>query len=285
MKKIMRLLAACMALATVVACEPVEDRDSLPAKSVTSEDLDITVTQNTAGGNIITMQNNTPDVRPYWQYENAKGDLVGFSDKNQATATLPFAGTYNIFFTAFTRGGGVEAKPVVVNVMQNDENFFSAEEWGYLTNGIAGKTWVLDMASPVGWAGFDYPYNEEGPDFWNWFPDYAGNEWVMPNKNWGEMTFDLNGGYNVSVTQTALNDDSQTTRKGTFNYDVEKHTMVLNNGVEVLFGGDYYLDVSNWRTVNVVEVTENSLRLSVIRDKSRKNEDPCQIVFHFKPKP
>lgn len=286
MKKVMKLLAAFVAVATVVACEPVEDRESLPSKSIKSGDIDITVSQDAIGGNNITMQNNTPNITPYWQYENAKGDLVGFSNKNLNNVVFPFAGNYNVYFTALTRGGGVEAEPIVVNVSQNDENFFSAEEWGFLTNGVEGKTWVLDMVNPIGWAGFDYPYDEAGDDYWNWFPDYVGNEWVMPNKNWGEMTFDLNGGYNISVTQTALNSDAQTTKTGTYSYEIDNHSMVLNGAVEMLFGGDYYPDVSNWKKLNVVEITENSLRLSVVRDQARNpNDGPCQIVFHFKPKP
>jgi hypothetical protein len=106
----------------------------------------------------------------------------------------------------------------------------------------------------------------------------------MENKNWGEMTFDLDGAYNISVTQTALADNSQTTQTGTFTYDIAKHKLILNGGVQLLMGGDYRPDVSDSSTLNVVELSETSMRLSVIRDQSRTGEGKCQIVFHYKPK-
>jgi hypothetical protein len=152
-----------------------------------------------------------------------------------------------------------------------------------LTNGVTGKNWVLDMIDPVGWAGLDYP--AASGDNWNWFPDYASNSWVMPNKNWGEMHFDLNGGYNTSVTQTALASAQQTTKSGTYNFDIANNKLTFNGGVEMLYGGDYYGDVSNWYSVKVVELSATSLRLAVIRDKSRTGEGVCLIVFHYKPKP
>ncbi|MDV6169473.1 hypothetical protein R1T16_13640 [Flavobacterium sp. DG1-102-2] len=282
MKNVFKFLVAFVAVGTLFSCEPQEDRDSLPGISLAPSDIKINVTTN---GNVVTMTNTTDDIIPYWNYIDSKGNDLGHSNQDQNQVTFPFAGKYTVYFTAFTRGGRVDATPVEVNIAQNDDAFFSAPEWARLTKGAEGKTWVLDMASPIGWAGFDYPYNALGADYWNWFPDYAGNEWVMPNKNWGEMTFDLDGSYNVSVTQTALNSDAQTTKTATFAYNVDKHSMSFNGAAELLFGGDYYPDVSNWKTINVVEVTENSLRLSVKRDQARNpNDGPCQIVFHFKPK-
>ena len=281
MKNVVKLLFAFVAAGSLFSCEPQEDRDSLPAVSLKPSDISINVA---ATGNVVTMTNATEDVIPYWNYIDANGNDLGHSNQNQNQVTFPFAGKYTVYFTAFTRGGRVDATPVEVNIAENDETYFSAPEWGFLTNGVEGKTWILDMANPIGWAGLDYPYNALGADYWNWFPDYAGNEWVMPNKNWGEMTFDLNGGYNTTVTQTALATDDQTNKKGTYSYDVAGHTLLFNGGVETLYGGDYHPDASNWTKVNVVEITENSLRLSVVRDQSRTGEGKCQIVFHFKPK-
>lgn len=284
MKKFLKTITAFAAIGLLFSCEPEEDRNSLPAITLDPSEIDITVTQDPDNENLVTMTNNTPDVIPYWSYTNANGDELGRSNKQEVTVTLPFAGTYSIYFTAYTRGGGVEAVPVTVTINENNEEFFSAEEWGLLTNGVEGKTWVLDMVDPIGWGGLDFPHNPDGADFWNWYPDYAGNSWVMENKDWGEMTFDLNGGYNVSVTQTALEGSSQTTETGSFSYDIENHTIGFNGGVEMLYGGDYYQDVSDWTTLNVVELSENSMRLAVIRDQSRTGEGICKIIFHFKPK-
>lgn len=280
MKHINYILIALFGL-MLTSCQ---DEYSFPDVELQGDQLNFMVTQADGNDNELILQSMEPDYISYWSYTDANGSQIGTSNEDSLRVTLPFAGSYNVYYTAYTKGGAVEADPVSVEVSSNDEEYFSEEEWAMLTNGVEGKTWVLDMTSPVGWAGLDYPYNESGSDYWNWFPDYAGNEWVMENKDWGEMTFDLDGGYNVEVTQTAINSDSQTTSTGSFNYNIDNHTIRFNGGVDVLFGGDYYGDVSNWTSVNVVEISENSLRLAVVRDQSRTGEGVAQIVFHYRPK-
>ncbi|MDT0675260.1 hypothetical protein [Autumnicola musiva] len=256
------------------------DDEDLPEVQLKASELNFAVMQEPGSDNQIILQNHTADVIPYWHFEDSEGNDLGHSNQDTTSMTFPFAGNYSVYYTAYTRGGAVEAEPVQVSVSKNDEEYFSEEEWNMLTNGVEGKTWVLDMANPVGWAGVDYP---EAGDNWTWFPDYAGNEWVMANKNWGQMTFNLDGGYNVSVTQTALNSSEETTETGSFSYNVEDHNITFNGGVEPLYGGDYYGDVSNWTSVNVIELSENSLRLGVLRDQDRDGEGLAQIVFHYRP--
>lgn len=283
MKNIFKLLGAFMAIGLLFSCEPTEDRESLPSTNLSPADINISVTIDPENPNRVIMKNLMDNIIPYWNYTDAAGNDLGNSNQDETSTVFPFAGDYTVYFTAFTRGGGVEATPVTITIMENDEEFFSAPEWDMLTGGVEGKTWVLDMVSPVGWAGLDFPHNPSGSDYWNWFPDYAGNEWVMANKDWGTMTFDLNGSYNVSVTQTALNTNDQTTKNGSFTYSIDTHRLVFNGGVEMLFGGDYYPDCSNWINVSVDELSDNSLRLSVIRDQSRTGEGVCKITFHYKP--
>jgi hypothetical protein len=281
MKQIAKTLAAVVAFGMLFSCEPLEDRDSLPAKGIEATDINISVTQNPANPNEVTMTNLTDDVIPYWNYTNAAGDDLGHSNQTTNTVTFPFAGTYTVQFTAYTRGGAVMAAPVTVTIGQNNEEYFAAPQWDMLTNGVEGKTWVLDMSGPIGWAGLDYP--GASGDNWNWFPSYADASWAMPFKDWGSMTFDLDGNYNVSVTQTALATNDQTTKTGTFGFDIANNRLVFNGGAEMLWGGDYYPDASNWTSVKVVELTDGSLRLAVVRDQSRTGEGVCLIVFHYKP--
>lgn len=284
MKRILYIVLAAVTIgSTLFSCEPVEDRDSLPAVTLTPSTLKFSVTQNPSNTNEVILSNPDPAVIPYWKYVDSNGNELGHSNKSSDKIALPFAGKYTVYYTAYTRGGSVDAAPVEVTVTKNDEAYFSNPKWNMLTNGVAGKTWELNMADPVGWAGLDYP--AASGDNWNWFPDYASNSWVMPNKNWGEMHFDLNGGYNTSVTQTALTSAQQKTKSGTYNFDIANNKLTFNGGVEMLYGGDYYGDVSNWYSVKVVELTATSLRLAVIRDKSRTGEGVCLIVFHYKPKP
>lgn len=280
---ILKTFVAFAALTMVFSCEPVENRENLPAITLKAADIDIAVTQDPSNPNKVTMTNLTDDIIPYWSYVNSNGDELGHSNQQTNTVTFPFAGTYKVYFTAYTRGGAVAAEPVSVTINSNNADYFNDPKWNYLTNGTAGKKWVLDMDSPMGWCGLDYP--AATGDNWNWFPDYASASWCMVNKDWGSMTFNLNGNYNVSVTQTAVADNTQTTKTGTFTFDMPNDKLIFNGGTEMLRGGDYYPDCSNWVSVHVLEVTENSLRLAVIRDQSRTGEGKCQIMFHYKPAP
>lgn len=284
MKRILYILIATITIGSLLlSCEPVEDRESLAALILTPSTLKFSVTQDATNKNEVILKNNDPDVIPYWKYVDANGNELGHSNKSEDKITLPFAGKYTIYFTAYTRGGSVDAAPVALDILENDEGYFRDSKWNMLTNGVAGKTWVLDFTGPVGWAGLDYP--GASGDNWNWFPDYASNSWVMPNKDWGQMYFDLNGGYNSSVTQTAIATDKQTTKSASYSFDITNNRLIFNGGVEMLYGGDYYGDCSNWYNVKIVELTETSLRLAVIRDQSRTGEGVSLIVYHFKPKP
>jgi hypothetical protein len=281
MKQMMtRMVMGAMALGLLFACEAEEDRDSLPPTGLSPAAINISVVQDAANPNSVTMTSLMDDVIPYWSYTDAQGNELGHSNQKVVTTTFPFAGTYKVLFTAYTRGGAVAAESRDVVVSQNNEAYFSAPEWDMLTNGVSGKTWILDMDSPLGYANLAYPSNNE-----SWFPEYASNTWLMENKNWGEMTFNLNGGYNVSVVQTALRTNEQTTKTGSFSYDVEGKTLSFNGGVEMLYGGDYYPDISNWKSTRVIELSENSLRLAVKRDQDRAGQQDYLLIYHFKPKP
>lgn len=281
MKRILYIVLVTLTMGvTFVSCE---SDVSLPAIDTTAADLNFAAKQNISDEHNVLLTSDNPTVIPYWKFVDSKGNELGHSNKSNDEFSFPFAGKYSIYFTAFTRGGAVEADPIIVEVSKNDEEFFSDPKWNMLANGVAGKTWVLDMVDPVGWAGLDYPATSG--DNWSWLPDYASNSWVMADKNWGEMYFDLDGGYNVSVTQTAISDDKQTTKVGTYALDLKNNKLSFNGGVEMLYGGDYYGDVGNWTTVKITELTATSLRLAVVRNQSRKGEDICLIVFHYKLKP
>jgi hypothetical protein len=209
MKQMMtRMVMGAMALGLLFACEAEEDRDSLPPTGLSPAAINISVVQDAANPNSVTMTSLMDDVIPYWSYTDAQGNELGHSNQKVVTTTFPFAGTYKVLFTAYTRGGAVAAESRDVVVSQNNEAYFSAPEWDMLTNGVNGKTWILDMDSPLGYANLAYPSNNE-----SWFPEYASNTWLMENKNWGEMTFNLNGGYNVSVVQTALRTNEQKVKR------------------------------------------------------------------------
>ena len=144
MKRILYILIAAVTIGSLMfSCEPVEDRESLPAIGLTPETIKFSVTQNTANTNEVILKNEDPAVIPYWKYVDGNGNELGHSNKNEDKITFPFAGKYTVYYTAYTRGGAIDAAPVTVNIAQNDDTYFSDERWNFLTNGVNGKTWAV----------------------------------------------------------------------------------------------------------------------------------------------
>lgn len=286
MKNIFLTLIAIITVGSLFSCEPVEDRNSLPAMTLKSTDLNFTAVAN---GNTIELKNLTPDVIPYWSYVDSKGNELGHSNLNETTIPMPFAGTYTINFSAYTKGGSVTATKTVT-ISKNDQTLFNDPRWVMLTNGIAGKTWVFNMVteSPFAFVGGGY-INKTVEGDWAWYPGSINDvSWSgVENKDWGEVTFDLNGGYNVKVTQTSLTTGSsvKTTQSGTYNFSLTTGStndrIILNGGIEMLHLNAYYNDVMSgfsFSNVRLIELTASSLRYAAIRN------DGVQVVMNLVPK-
>ncbi|MBA0882977.1 hypothetical protein [Flavobacterium undicola] len=286
MKNIFLTVIAIIAMGSLFSCEPVEDRNSLPAMSLMSTDLNFTAVVN---GNTIQLKNLTPDVIPYWSYVDSKGNELGHSNLNETSIPMPFAGTYTINFSAYTQGGSVTATKTVT-ISKNDQTLFSDPRWAMLTNGVVGKTWVFNMVteSPFAFVGGGY-INKTVEGDWAWYPGSINDvSWSgVENKNWGEVTFDLNGGYNVKVTQTSLTTGStvKTTKSGTYNFSLTTGStndrIILNGGIEMLHLNAYYNDVMSgfsFSNVRLIELTASSLRYAAIRN------DGVQVVMNLVPK-
>lgn len=274
--KSIKLYGAVVAMCFgMFACDTIEDREGL-GPELDPADVKYSITQQSGYDNKVFLTNETVGAMPYWDY------VIGTSKRAKDTVTYPFLGDYWIKFTAFGKAGASKVDSTKITVTANDPAYFADPIWAKLTNGSAGKTWLLDIAAPIGWAGLDY--GKASGDNWNWFPSYNDATWSMEAKDWGEMTFDLNGSYNHSVTQTDLNTATKTTTKGSFSLDIANKRIKFF-GTQLLIGGDYRGDVSNWRDVKILELTETSMQLAVIRDQSRSGEGVCLIMFHFVPKP
>ncbi|MES2240271.1 MAG: hypothetical protein V4497_08445 [Bacteroidota bacterium] len=291
MKNIFLTLVTIIAVGSLFSCEPVEDRNSLPAMNLESTDLNFTAVAN---GNAIELKNLTPDVIPYWSYVDSKGNELGHSNLNETTIPMPFAGTYTINFSAYTQGGSVTATKTVT-ISKNDQTLFSDPRWAMLTNGIAGKTWVFNMVteSPFAFVGSQYinTTNNGDPagDTWAWYPGSINDvSWSgIENKNWGEVTFDLNGGYNVKVIQTSLTTGStvKITQSGTYNFSLTTASIndriIINGGIEMLHTNAYYdqtMSGFSFSNVRLIELTATSLRYAAIRN------DGVQVVMNLVPK-
>lgn len=257
------------------ACSPSEDKASLP-RPLASDALQFSVTQQQGKDNLVYLQSQTPGVIPYWDFGSGTSTLAN------DTIIFPFSGDYVIHYDASTPGGFVKGDSVTIHVTNTDLSSLTDPSWANLTGGQLGKTWVLDMARPVGWYGYDYLKHNGSADDWSWHPDYAGNEWVMPNRDYGEMTFDLNNGKNYHRTLIDAQGNAENCN-GKFDFNVAGHTIKLL-GCQMLFGGDFYSQASNWSTVTVLELTDSSMTLAVNRDHPNPPDGPCWIGFTFKVK-
>lgn len=232
--------------------------------------LKFSVTQQQAKDNVVFLQSLTPGVIPYWDYTS------GTSTRVSDTVIFPFSGDYKVKYRALTGGGYVEGDSVTVHVTNTDLSYLKDSSWYYLTKGT-GKTWELDMSKPMGFFGLDYPkHNGSGAD-WSWHPDLASNSWIMPNRNYGQIKFDLNNAKNYQKTSIDANGVS-TTCNGKFDLDPAAGKMKLL-GCDLLYGGDYGTAVANWNDVTVIKITDQELILGVVR-----TIDPCYLGFTFKPK-
>ncbi|SMP09460.1 hypothetical protein [Flavobacterium hercynium] len=283
MKRILYILVTAVTIGSLLfSCEPVEDRESLPAVSLTSDAVKYSIVQSPTNEHEIVVTSNNPEAISYWSYFDSKGNALGHSNKSNDIIALPFAGTFTIHYTAYTRGGAVETTPVQVTISENDDNYFRDERWGRLTNGAEGKTWVLNMIQPLEFV--DSKYENSTISAPGWWPLLTDIPWAnLEDKNWGEVTFDLNGGYNVTVTQTnpTVGSAEQTTKTGTFNYTLTKEfkedKIAFNGGVEMLHPNEasYFSSSFSFTNVRIVELTETTLSYIAIR------ADGGYLVYHL----
>jgi len=272
-------LGACCAAAIVLslaACSPTQMRYD-QASPIDKSKLKFSVSQQQGYDNKVFLLSQTPGVIPYWNYG------VGTSTNVADTVILPFGGPHTIKYSVSSAGGFVTGDSVNIQVSQNDPVYFSDPRWNMLTNGETGKTWVLDMTQPIGWYGLDYLKHNGSADDWNWHPTYVGNEWVMNNVNWGQMTFDLNGDFHYNVTQNDGTGANPQNCSCGFVLNLAAGTIKLS-ACRMLFGGDYLNNCSNWSTLTILDLSATSMTLGVVRDNPTAG-GLCWIGFTFVPKP
>jgi len=258
-----------VALSGLFGCNPSTKQVTMPAP-MNSSALSYQVTQNASKDNEVYLESTTKGAIPFWDYGS------GTSTNQYDTIIFPFSGDYTIHYSVSSAGGFVPGDSTVIHVSNTDLSYLTDPSWGYIA-GENGKTWVLDMSKPIGWYGPDYPKHNGSADDWSWHPDYAGNEWVMTDRDYGSMHFDLDNGKNYALTSIDAN-GTATTKKGAF--DINTSTgMIKLTGAELLYGGDYHSQVSNWQNVCILDMSDTSITLGVWRDQS--TEGTCWIGFTY----
>lgn len=267
------------------ACTP-EDFD-LGAKSVTADDLvegiAYTITHDSENPNIVYLESKMPNsYTALWEHPQ------GRSQEKKVTLRIPFEGTYTVTFGVETRGGAVYGEPVTFEVDEFCADFVNDELWTFLTGGVGNsKTWVYDDGN-YGYATGEVDYSDPSqPLGWGipasgWLP---GKGHTGDNNIWDSyMTFDLNGGANVTIHNTYTDGETLASRDetGTFMLDVDNHTITFTD-CKIMHTQGWDSKTLNWSSgLTLVALDENHLQVGVMRGgKDVSGEDPWWLVWNF----
>lgn len=285
MKRIFKIF---MLIGVLVSFSSCSDDDHELGRKLDPSELNFSVVQDysiDAGGNTVILRNNTPETVPVWDYE------TGISNRAIDTIHYAFAGDYTIQFSAVTDGGIVEAEPIVITVTEDNLNYVNDPLWTMLSGGVGNsKTWLLDVdaegvskyfVGPMFFYGTDNGWLEGGEDgcygddCWNWSPDLNSIQgWGFSGPaDFGEMTFSLEGGPYMTVNHLTLPQYGE--QSGTYYLDKDNHTLTTSNAT-ILHDAIYEECVSNWNSLVILSLTEDTMQLGVIRDC-----DPAMLSFNF----
>jgi PKD repeat protein len=218
----------------IAACTPIEDRQAA-GPIVPASEFSYTITNDPTNDYILYLENMTPEVMFSWDY------AWGVTRKQHDTVRMLVPGTYTVKITA-TTAGGIVTDEKTITVTKSDPSAFQEPEWGYLTNLASGKTWVWDDTQPAPWGNGGYR-GCTAPCWWAVSMADINGRGVGSD----EMTFDLNGGRNLTLKAASTPAAYAGTTKGSFDlsfdvgragWDVGKLTttnVTVINGVQVNF--------------------------------------------------
>jgi len=262
------------------ACSP--DDHSLGAVDVTPDDLvqglAYTLTADANNPNIIYLESLMES-----NYTSLWETPQGRSQKNKVTLKMPFPGTYTVTFGVQTRNGVVYGAPATFTIADFNAEFVTHELWTLLTGGVgSSKTWIPDNGK-YGLASGEISYADPSKTVeWNnwesnWDPaaGQTGDDAIWNSS----MTFDLINSANVTVDDRSSGGSGVTI--GTFMLDTDAHTITFTDA-ELLHTAGSSNMTSDWkRNLKILNLTENQLRIGILREKDTSGEDPWWIIWNF----
>lgn len=289
---------AVVAAASVVVTACTPDEYDLGAKDLVSSDLvegvafSVSVDQET---NTVTLKSLLgPEYTCLWNHPQ------GRSQSRELSLKMPFAGDYTVTYGVETRGGIVYGEPFTFTINNIKPELLEHPLWATISGGVdQEKTWVPDIdvaggtyasihfVGPLTFMGVDDCWDNitdgkslpDGADSWSWAADYAGNgSWLFGSPSqppYGEMTFDLKNGANVTVVDY----NTGVTSKGTYLLDTENHTLALTDA-PLLHDPGRDAIVTKWGQVTVLGLDEHTMQLGVIRDND-PSEGKCLLVYNY----
>lgn len=143
MKNIQFLILPLFALLLTVSCKKYEPMLGDPPKP---EDAAFTYAASATSNNIIELRASNPNVIAKWDLGNGLS-----ADGTNVRGIYPYAGTYSVKLTIFTKGGSVSSTQQI-QIAQTDFTLLDNPLFNSLTGGINGpgfKTWHIDSLVPA----------------------------------------------------------------------------------------------------------------------------------------
>jgi len=219
------------------ACTPIEDRQ-VAGPVVPATDFKYSITNDATNDYVLYLENKTPGVMFSWDY------AWGITRKQHDTVAMLVPGTYTIKIMA-TTAGGLVTDTKTITVTKSNPSAFQEPEWAMLTNMTLGKTWVWDNSKPAPWGNGGFK-GCTAPCWWAVSMTDLNGRGVGAD----EMTFDLNGGRNLTLTAASV--PSAGVIKGTFD---------LKMGQKLLAGWDVgLLTTTNTTIINGILVNNGNAR-------------------------
>ncbi len=261
MKKLNIYSLFILAIIALIACDPLEDRDSIGG-GISAEELDVSATPvivNGKNSNKVILKNSSP-VLSSWNYG------VGTTQRQSDTVLLVLTGTTTITFTGLNPDGSEITKSLDVAV--DELTFDVPAQWGYLC-GSGEKTWVWDDEASSCFGNGGYLGNTS-PGWWALTVDGI-DEQAAGEGEGASMVFSTSG-----ATLTKHLTDG-TTQQGTFSFDMTATTldgdgnvwaegMLTTKGVTVLCGisiNEGGIDVNDY---DILSLDDSNMTLSYHAD-------------------
>lgn len=245
----------------IVACDPMEDRDTMTG-TVSADELDLSATPIVVDGmntNKVVLENHSP-VLSWWDYG------LGTSQNATDTIKLVVAGTATITFTGLNGDGSEVSKELTVDV---DTLYYEVDpQWGYLCGeGEKTWTWNTSVTSCFGNGGY---LGDTAPAWWA-LSIADIDEQAEGEGEGATMVFSTSG---ATLTKNLTDGSSES---GTFSFDMTETTNddsgvlwssggLNTTGVTVLCGisiNEGGIDVDEY---DILELTDETLTLSYHAD-------------------
>lgn len=278
-------LAAAVAISAMTACSP--DSFEMGGKDVTASELTegnaFSITHDSNNHNIVYLK-SLMDSR----YQVSWIEPQGRSQSPEVTLQIPFPGTYDVLFGVQTRGGVVYGDTAHFTVNSFYSGFVDNVLYTNLTGGVGkSKTWIPDNGN-YGLASGDISYgdpaltNAEYNNFTsNWDPG-ANHQDGTGTFAKSSLTFDLIDGAHAYTT-TYSPDGSAKDAKGSYLIDTDNYRLNLTD-VQLLHSPnwDNIQDATGWaKDIHIVTLTDNQLRLGILRNPDTSGQGKWWIVFNF----